>query len=183
MTKTDAVVPIDIHLPNLQTQPPPVELKKPNQASKNENENELSAKFYWERAIATSNLHRLNNIYTAKSLALKLILATLFLLSAGYCSYQIANTIMAFSSYSVLTTTSYKYEIPAEFPGESNKIKDYGSTRIFGKISKIIGGRMLHRIIFRSSNATSSNAISSKKNSSPVSSKNQKKNVHLGFTG
>jgi hypothetical protein len=76
------------------------------------------AKQYVDKAFTSSTVHRLGSIYSVDSWPLKIILGVFFLTSAGYCMYQIVNTIRAFSSFGVLTTTSYNNEIPAEFPGK-----------------------------------------------------------------
>jgi hypothetical protein len=77
---------------------------------------ELNAISYLSRAIRTTSIHRLGCIYELESKILKTILIFLFLLSASYCTYQILNTIIAYAVSGILTTTSYIYEIPAEFP-------------------------------------------------------------------
>ncbi len=84
---------------------------------KSSKKEELSALGYLDRAIKTTTVHRIGLIYQIESRFLKCTLGALFILSAGYCTYQIVNTIITFSEFDVLTTTSYIYEIPAEFPG------------------------------------------------------------------
>jgi hypothetical protein len=78
-----------------------------------------SAKEYIEKAITSSTVHRLGSIYSVESWPLRFFLGAFFLLSASYCMLQIVNTIKNFASFGVLTTTSYNYQIPAEFPGNT----------------------------------------------------------------
>ncbi len=69
-------------------------------------------------AITGSSIHGIAGIYSVESKMLKLILTVFFLLSAGYCGYQLYIVIMNFMSYGVFTTTSFNDEAPAEFPGK-----------------------------------------------------------------
>jgi hypothetical protein len=68
-------------------------------------------------AITGSSIHGIAGIYSVESKILKLILTVFFLVSAGYCGYQLYIVIMNFMSYGVFTTTSFNHEVPAEFPG------------------------------------------------------------------
>jgi hypothetical protein len=98
----------------------PATHKTENNEISDEKENgkgENVVKGYLVKAITTSTLHRLGSIYELESRSLKLILSVLFLISTGYCVYEIVVNVIIYLQFSVLTTTSINYEIPAEFPG------------------------------------------------------------------
>jgi hypothetical protein len=73
-----------------------------------------------DHAITSSTIHGIGGIYSVESKKLKLILTAFFLVSAGYCGYQLYIVIINFISFGVFTTTSFNHEIPAEFPGKLN---------------------------------------------------------------
>jgi hypothetical protein len=66
-------------------------------------------------AITNSSIHGIAGIYAVESKILKLIMTVLFIVSAGFCGYQLYIGVINFMSFSVFTTTSLEYEIPAEF--------------------------------------------------------------------
>jgi hypothetical protein len=93
--------------------PPPAE----NIAEKKEEEYGHPKDLLGE-AILSSSIHGIAGMWRVESITLRIILTIFFLISMGYCGYQLYITITNFMSFSVFTTTSFNHEIPAEFPGK-----------------------------------------------------------------
>lgn len=66
--------------------------------------------------LRESTTHGLSNIFRTKKLILKLMWTIFFLISAGYCSYMIHNSISDYLSYNVITNFQTVFELPSLFP-------------------------------------------------------------------
>ena len=89
----------------------------------------LSFRAHLLEFLDRSTIHGIYDIYKVESIFLKLIIGLCFLLSAGYCTYQVVNTILKYLTWDVLTTNQVFTSVPAEFPVVAfcNMVRQYDS--------------------------------------------------------
>jgi hypothetical protein len=78
---------------------------------------------YIKIAFKKSILNRFGSACYNESYVLRIILGVVFLACTVYCVYSILMVTINYFHFSVLTVSSIKYEIPAEFPGKPKHCK------------------------------------------------------------
>jgi hypothetical protein len=72
-----------------------------------------------EHVVTTSTVQLVGKIYSFKKTAhipLRILLFLVFILSIGYCMFQVISSTITFASYQTVIATSTYYEAPPEFP-------------------------------------------------------------------
>jgi hypothetical protein len=90
---------------------------KPREMKKDEKKNESDEiKSYIIEAITSSTIHGIDKIYKPRRTFLKVLWIIFFMASTAACAYFIANSIITYFQFEVVTKVQVIYEVPQLFP-------------------------------------------------------------------
>ena len=103
----------------------------------NEEKNKKTAiKLYILDAISSSTIHGIDKIFKPRRIFLKILWLTFFIASTAACGFFIANSIMSYLRFEVVTKVQVIYEVPQLFPTVaicSSNVLNNNETIEFGK--------------------------------------------------
>ena len=101
-----------------------------------ENINKTAIKSYILEAISSSTIHGIEKIFKPRRTFLKVLWVTFFMASTAACGFFIANSIISYLGYEVVTKVQIIYEVPQLFPTVaicSSNVLNNNETIEFGK--------------------------------------------------